>query len=39
MDNVEPDAIVFDIKNNRHKLCRYEKVKRFDKELELKFQK
>ena len=39
MDNVEPDAIVFDIKNNRHKLCRYEKVKAFDKELELKFQK
>lgn len=39
MDNIEPDAIVFDIKNNRHKLCRYEKVKRFDKELELKFQK
>ncbi|HPC34230.1 MAG TPA: type IV secretion system DNA-binding domain-containing protein, partial [Candidatus Absconditabacterales bacterium] len=39
MDNIEPDAIVFDIKNNRHKLCRYEKVKRFDKDLELKFQK
>jgi len=39
MDNIEPDAIVFDIKNNRHKLCRYEKVNRFDKELELKFQK
>ncbi|MCK9466725.1 MAG: DUF87 domain-containing protein [Candidatus Absconditabacterales bacterium] len=39
MDGEEADAIIFDTKNNRHKLCRYKKVKNFDPNLELKFEK
>jgi hypothetical protein len=39
IDNIEPDAIVFDLKNNRHKLCWYRKPANFKDDLELKFKK
>lgn len=39
IDDVEPDAIIFDTKNNRHKLCWYRKPIKFKDELELKFKK
>ncbi len=39
IDNIEPDAIIFDIKNGRHKLCWYRKPASFKDDLELKFKK
>ncbi len=39
IDDIEPDAIVFDTKNNRHKLCWYRKPASFNDDLELKFKK
>ncbi len=39
IDNIEPDAIIFDTKNNKHKLCWYRKPASFKDDLELKFKK
>ena len=39
IDNVEPDAIIFDVKNNRHKICRYRKLASFGDDLNIKFKK
>jgi len=41
IDGVEPDAIIFDVKNNRHKLCWYRKPLSFkdDDDLKLKFKR
>jgi hypothetical protein len=39
IDDIEPDAIIFDTKNNRHKLCWYRKPVSFSDDLELKFKK
>ncbi len=39
IDNVEPDAIIFDMKHNRHKICWYRKLASFGDDLELKFKK
>lgn len=39
IDNIEPDAIIFDTKNGRHKLCWYRKPVQFKDDLELKFKK
>lgn len=39
IDEIEPDAIIFDTKNNRHKLCWYRKPTNFGDDLELKFKK
>lgn len=39
IDNMEPDAIIFDIKNNRHKICRYRRPASFSDDLVLKYKK
>ncbi len=36
---IEPDAIIFDTKNNKHKICWYKKPSNFKDDLELKFKK
>ncbi|HRX64116.1 MAG TPA: type IV secretion system DNA-binding domain-containing protein [Candidatus Absconditabacterales bacterium] len=39
IENKEPDAIIFDTKNKRHKLCWYRKPASFKDDLEIKFKK
>lgn len=36
---IEPDAIVFDTKNNRHKICWYRKPNSFGEDINIKFKK
>lgn len=39
IDNIEPDAIIFDVKNNRHKICWFRKLASFSDDLNIKFKK
>lgn len=39
IDNIEPDAIIFDTKHNRHKICWYRKLASFSDDLNIKFKK
>ncbi|HKL44545.1 MAG TPA: DUF87 domain-containing protein [Candidatus Absconditabacterales bacterium] len=39
INGIEPDAIIFDTKNNKHKICWYKRPSNFKDDLELKFKK
>ncbi|MBO4516601.1 hypothetical protein J5751_04170 [bacterium] len=39
IDNIEPDAIIFDMKHNRHKICWFRKLASFSDDLNIKFKK